>query len=334
MVGERYLKLHRRGLILSSALLVHQFATGGEVRAEEINGDAKYIVGKDGWMFIANDTNRTLDQHSGKLVISDAALSKWVGILRNRKEIFAQRSVPYLHLIAPDTHSVYPEFLPDGFQPAKRRNIDRLIDRISADIDGDTARYLLQGQLLAKSNRFVCETTGTHWTPFGAYIAAFETCLKLRLDVPTLDLDISEVPFPGELGRKIKPNVIGRTTIARVRDRRSRKLFDTGLPIGGLLRRFKNDEAKKIRVLFQHDSYGTYMHPYLAEWFNDLLAYHAPRFDFSIYERFKPDLVISQVAERFIIAPTFDSGEGIEAIISRKSAELGKSAPDIAEALQ
>jgi hypothetical protein len=51
---------------------------------ERFADDGKVIAGKDGWLFLAYDGNRVLDQHLGRLRLSDVQLERWTSALEMR----------------------------------------------------------------------------------------------------------------------------------------------------------------------------------------------------------------------------------------------------------
>src|SRR4029079_12133322 len=76
--------------------------------------DGKVTYGTDGWLFIADDSNDAFAQHTGAQRLDDADLDRWVELLERRQGLLRDRSCEYVFLVAPESHSVYPEKLPPG----------------------------------------------------------------------------------------------------------------------------------------------------------------------------------------------------------------------------
>ena len=56
----------------------------GTVEANRFTRDGKLLVGKGRWLFLDNDTNNVVRQHTGDLLFSPAGLRRWQLVLGNR----------------------------------------------------------------------------------------------------------------------------------------------------------------------------------------------------------------------------------------------------------
>ena len=112
--------------------------------------DEKVVRGKNGRLFIDADTNRVLDQHAGKLLLTPEQLEQWRTVLEQRAERLAERGIPYFFLVPPNPHSLYPEDLPDGVPPpAAVRPIIQLMEHLESCF-GFRLGYPLELLLAAK----------------------------------------------------------------------------------------------------------------------------------------------------------------------------------------
>jgi hypothetical protein len=91
--------------------------------------DGKVVRGKDGWLFLDNDSNQFMRQHTGELGFSDDELWQWQRLLENRVAWLGTRGIPYHFLVAPNPHSVFPDKLPAGVEPKAERPVLQLIGR-------------------------------------------------------------------------------------------------------------------------------------------------------------------------------------------------------------
>ena len=86
--------------------------------------DQNVLRGKDGWLFLHNDSNQALAQYVGRVRLSEDDLRQWQRVLEARISWLAGRGGIYRFLVPPGQQSVYPEKLPDdlltGAQPASR----------------------------------------------------------------------------------------------------------------------------------------------------------------------------------------------------------------------
>ena len=104
----------------------------GEGRPRTVR-DGKVTRGRDGWLFIAEDANDALAQHSGALRLSAGQLEDWKTLLERRLEFFGSLGCRYLLIVAPDTHAVYPEHLPPEIEPTSERPVQQLIESLRQD---------------------------------------------------------------------------------------------------------------------------------------------------------------------------------------------------------
>ena len=64
---------------------------------------AKVVRGKDGWLFLDNDRNQVMRQHSGDLRFSPKQLNDWQRVLETRAGWLAERGARHHFLVAPDS---------------------------------------------------------------------------------------------------------------------------------------------------------------------------------------------------------------------------------------
>ena len=70
------------------------------------SGAKGVAVGKDGHLFLAGGSHFVLDYLTGKRVVDPVAIRNFEENLQGRRAMAAEREIPYLHLVAPDKHSV------------------------------------------------------------------------------------------------------------------------------------------------------------------------------------------------------------------------------------
>jgi len=71
----------------------------------------KVVVGKQGWHYLGNSYNNVIDQHRNLYPLSpDSARIITDNLLRYQREL-ASQGIKFYVLIAPDSHTIYPEYL-------------------------------------------------------------------------------------------------------------------------------------------------------------------------------------------------------------------------------
>jgi hypothetical protein len=294
-------------------------------------GDNKVVRGKRGWLFLANDSNDVMSQHAGTLTLSADEIERWRGCLEGRTEKLAEKGIPYFCLVAPDTHSVYPEMLPDGFVPTQWRPIHKLLFRLHETGSPAKLIYPLEELVAEKPNRLVYSAFDTHWTAFGALVAYTRLMKDLKTVAPVRELDPAEIRFttrmmPGELRFKLgfDDDVEHQQAVFRVS---ARVLEDNQVPNQGSYVVIECEDAPATRCLLFGDSYSLAILPYLAESFGRLVYAHCPWHDYELIEREQPDVVVSVFAERFLIYVPDDAHGATVAALARRKLEQGSTRP-------
>jgi hypothetical protein len=130
------------------------------------------IEGRDGWAFLCNDANGSLDQLLGDLVFTDADVRLYRDILLRREEHLSALGIPYLFAIAPSKETIHVEALPDTI-PAHLRPM--LAGQLATALHDSAVRIVdlraaLRGAALA--GREVYYRRDCHWNWEGGLIAA------------------------------------------------------------------------------------------------------------------------------------------------------------------
>jgi alginate O-acetyltransferase complex protein AlgJ len=295
--------------------------TSGRLLAEEtaharrFAHDGKVIEGKDGWLFLANDTNRVLDQHTGAVRLNKRQLEQWRGTLEDRAAWFAERDIAHQFVIAPNTHSIYPEYLPDGFPLSEERPVRQLLEHLRDAGPTIEPLYPLDELKSAKAVRPVCLSVDAHWNDWGAYVTYRLIMRRLRRIgisagvIPEDRISFFEMEFEGDLAMKAglpkKPQYVGRMPW-----RRSRRVYDNGVINRGHVLVLECDTAAPMTCVVVGDSYAGRMMWNLAESFQRLVyANLGAALDRGFIEQEQPDVVVHVLSERFLMIPPDDEND-------------------------
>ena len=174
--------------------------------------DGKVIEGRNGRLFLANDANRVLDQHSGDLRLAEDKLRQWRHLLETRTAWLERRGSRHYFLIAPDAHSVYPESLPAGLPVAPERPVHQLLAHLREHESYARVVYPLE-QMVATGDEHLFAKTGSHWSSLGAFHAYRALAEEIRRDVPIepVELDayeLVELDYAGTWGRRSTPCLV------------------------------------------------------------------------------------------------------------------------------
>ncbi|MGH6862529.1 MAG: alginate O-acetyltransferase AlgX-related protein, partial [Phyllobacterium sp.] len=295
----------------------------------------KYLLGKDGWIFLDHDSNRVIDQITGRHGLDRQGIDAWCQLIAERDAYVASTGAQHLVFVAPNKELVYSEQLPDWVELAEQRPIHQILTALGPQ-RASRILYPLEALRAGKAQGLTYPKTDTHWSGFGAYIGYQEFCKGLsQSGIEPLRLEPSrvsfeEVAYVGDLGVKFEPAVSAPTLSARIENAAGKLAFDNRIPNRGRIRVFVNKDATLPRCVMFGDSFGGNLLPFLKESFSTLVYVYGKSFDREMIEAFRPDVVLSQFVERFLIEPPVDTDHFTYASVVRSKLKL-LSKGDLAE---
>ncbi len=272
----------------------------------KISSNIKAILGKDGWLFLSNDTNKCLDQFQGKLILTDEQLYLWSNILRNRCIAFKKLNIPVVNLFVKNKESILFEYLPHGIIRSDNTVYDQFNKIINSDydileswLDPDVSSH-------PDKDNFFCKVD-THWTAWGSlfYYNEFLSFLhKKEINIESARKDhfsVKSATISGDLGDKFDPPINSNqfyidSSFFGVEN------YSNGVKNIGLFRYFFNPDAanqKKIIVSGNSFAGGDFLN-LIRLTFRDVYFIFSPNFDIKLAYIIKPDIVIIQYLERFL----------------------------------
>ena len=154
-------ELRARGLASSPQSV--RLESGGRILSpSRPRRDGMYLVGRNGRLFLARDSSRTSsstrDSCPGRCELGPGTTQ-----LERRTARLQAAGVPYVLMIAPNAHAVYPEDLPEGVVTAARRPVHQLLELLVSRNASTRVLYPLEELLAEKAKREVYPRTNTHW---------------------------------------------------------------------------------------------------------------------------------------------------------------------------
>ena len=274
------------------------------------------IVGKEGWLYFSD--GRMMDDIRGTHLFSDAELEAWRTLLTGRRDWLAQRGIRYLFVIPRDKHTIYPEYLPDWLARSARpeRRVAQLLAymREHSDVPILDLRDALLG---AKSLGMIYRQTDTHWNQIGGFAAANEiirTVASLGFPVTPADPAVFR-PVPATLPLGDLARMFGESN--RFPDGGDLAFSPTAplppyqlradqsiLPkkwFAGTDPIISENPAAKVRAVMFRDSFAHSLVPFLGQHFGRIVYVWQQNWDKRIFDTEKPDIVIDEMLERFVI---------------------------------
>lgn len=273
------------------------------------------LIGKDKWLFLAKESG--YDMINGYLntkPFSQKELELWQKRLNERQKWASRHGCIYIFVIPPSKPTVYREKMPHYLKKYHSQSrLDQLVDYIRADNELNLIdlRPLF---LKLKSQRRVYRRTDTHWNGLGAFAAYGKIMDCIKLTYPEArpaslkDFRISrEKEHGGDLATMLSLETSLFTDeiiyLRSVKKRKARKSSQRFIAEGIQLLEFANPIGKLPPMLFVHDSFGLFLHPFLAEHFKK--TYCIQDKDLTFYRHFvkekKIKIIVEEMAERFLL---------------------------------
>ena len=261
----------------------------------EVHGSLKVLQGRDDWLFLDNDANDSVAQHTGRMALG--LLSRW-GWQRFFKRT-QQLAQPFSLLIAPSKETVYPDAYPIPKQG--RAPIEQMLDLAPTDYP-----VVYPVQALSSYQQRTFRKNDTHWSLYGASVASRELLLALGLSRYAdsfNDDSYVERDVIGDLGNKLYPPMLSKEASLKGANYHPQVVYDNQLPNFGRALVVQNDKAPLDSTLLMFASSSGYsMLHYLYRVFKRIVFVHtAGNIDRTVISAVAADYVISQTNARFVI---------------------------------
>jgi hypothetical protein len=285
------------------------------------------LVGKEGWLFLSNDSNGCIEQYTGNLRLSPQFLQEYVAHYQKKQELFQRKGIYYLLAIAPGKEYIYPEYLPDSVVAS---NLPSVREQFIAAVNPELNEKIIDLKsilLMSKARGQLCYKNDSHWNYLGAMIASKAIIDKIHCRFPRVSKfnesifsiiekdegagDLTSKSrldyFNGKYVQSSKPvdHVASSCAFGVKYDVKTQEIANhpyKDLSKTRPTRLFRNERARHLpRALILRDSYADWMIPFLSEYFSESLFLWARNVDESVITSFKPEIVIEEVVDRFLV---------------------------------
>lgn len=274
-----------------------------------MNSDAKpdtgVLIGDEGFLFLGGGNHSPLLYARGDREINpDSIRTFWKNIQR-RKASLERRGVEFVHVIAPDKHSVCKTVFPQKISVLIG---ERYLSAAPNSELSHAVKYPLDN--LTLDFRHHCYRVDTHFRPTGTAVLLHSVLdhfslgmAKAFLDTHIRNEEQKTSGWSGDLGSKLNPQ-------------QSEDRFSIKLPItiqtlsnklaggnNGIIDLYLNRSETSPplgRVLVFGDSYGRDMASLLAPLARQLLFLRTPFCHIDLVDAARPDIVITENAERYL----------------------------------
>ena len=283
----------------------------------------KVLEGKQGWLFLDNDTNGSVDQFQGRMRLTKAGLEGWESYLAQLADVAGK--TPWALLVAPSKESV----MGADYHPRQEGVSGPMHQVLELTASKDVVYPVAQLKSLGDS-AFI--PTDTHWTHKGALAATIALATKLGIEKDDCEALFKKDRYKrkemgGDLGNKLSPKQSCRVEVLTSFSNSRYKTYDNGLPNFGRLLVIENPEALVAGTcLLFGSSSSSSMFNYLSRVFQRFVFVHsAGNIDPELVAAVAPDYLAAQTNARFVVqVPTVSYR--LEEMIPQKCAQLDEKA--------
>lgn len=259
------------------------------------------LIGDENWLYYTGENNIKDFECTSRFTKNE--LDSLVDVLTEWDDRLRSQGIKLYILIAPNKETIYPQYLPEFIKPGWGIcRIDQVIKAVS-----ETQLRVLDVRpalLAAADNTLLYHRTDTHWNDTGALTAAIELLKLIRADFPQTALPAFEqyqqIPreFSGDLAGFIPRDnrFIEDATFLRL-DPQDGFVIVEGE--GRTILSRNQDRDLPSAIVFR-DSFADALIPFLAPHFSTAVYVHAFNVNFETIEKEKPDIVIFEIAQRYL----------------------------------
>jgi hypothetical protein len=269
------------------------------------NGQYIYLIGEQGHHYFADVNGRLIQKFQGKQLLSDEKLQNMAVKLDDVKTYLDNKGIPLAVMLCTDKESIYPEFYPKsikrGPEPIQLETITSYLkNHTSVDV------FNIREALLAQKKDYYLYAISsgdlTHYNEIGAFFAYRELIKHINIHFPQINpFELNDVEISYD--DKEIPQVSLRTKILY---KNLNVSFFDGLILNDSTRAYdiayENIETDLPVILLLRDSYAheQYIGKYIIKHFSKSIFIHYVNIgNIEQYiDRFKPDIVIFESAER------------------------------------
>jgi hypothetical protein len=294
-----------------------------DAQVEDTSPPLKVLEGKQGWLFLDNDTNGSVDQFMGRMRLTKTGVEGWQAYLTQTAKVAAKR--PWALLVAPSKESV----MGASYHPFKEGNNGPMHQVLSLAAAHDVVYPVPELKGLGDS-AFI--PTDTHWTHKGALAATIALVERLGVERAACEAlfqndRYKDKTMGGDLGNKLTPKQSSTIEVLNSFNHVRYKVFDNGLPNFGRLMVMEYPDALVDGTFLVFGSSSSYsMFNYLCRIFKRFVFVHsAGNIDPDLVAAVAPDYLAAQTNARFVVQVP-SASQCLEEVIRQKCAQLDEKA--------
>jgi len=277
-------------------------------------------VGKDGWLFLVKGSNSVINLYKKRSSFTPELAHEWMLLLQERSRRMSDQNIKYLFLPAPEKLTVLHQHYDGKIANIQGSPIHTMVNEHHKAAPC-IVNVLPAFEKQAINNKSYWKTD-THWSFWGCFTAYQILCARMgipsRPELLQYPFDEGDVLF--DLGAKLSDPVREKARFYKliqtaervyanpmVRFKEKNQLVNEGhLHVGShVVYRNESEHVAKKKVILFGDSFSEYrphlLTGMLAETVSELHFIWNARLDYEYIDLIKPDIVINELAERFMV---------------------------------
>lgn len=287
-----------------------------KIRLFRVDQFPKVLIGRQDWLYLKKDDNNfnVFEYYRVLRPFTDESMASWIKPVQAFRDELSRRGIRHILVFAPMKTTVYPEFIPPYLAPVRPVNRrEQMIDYVRSKTDIDLVDACVPVREARESHQ-VFFKHDVHWNSIGAFYGYRAVVTELARSYPAMkprsidDFTVQSAPIVGgDLARMLGiEDMFADTNYALVPRFPVQARVSAAPPIDRVSRFtqiFSVSGSRQPKAVVFHDSFFNYMKPFMAEHFSTLACYQAyNRLDYSIIDRDKPDIVIQEMAECYLLS--------------------------------
>jgi hypothetical protein len=264
----------------------------------------KVLQGRDGFLFLQNDTNGVLDQIQGRRRLTEGETEAWSEFFRALDAEAVARGAEAFYLVAPNKECVFADRLPEGIQLSEERPV-RQLEGLVQRLGLRATRLLYPLENLGRAAAHPAYPRGdSHWSDYGAMLAlsaleAARGSAVAEMEPAEFRTEYRNADLLSKLGGVcVEPQPVLRRAFT------ARLVADNGVVNTGRRRDWRSDAPKEAgRLLMAHDSFGEWLIPPLASRFAATTTVWSATVSRDLIAEVAPSVMLFERAERFLTTP-------------------------------
>ena len=269
--------------------------------------NSRVIKGKGDWLFY-NDPGDgdPLGDYQGTTLLSEEELQKLAQNCVSQRDFVEKQGKEFVVFIAPGKERIYSEYMPEKYgKPADNYRALQVYNYLKENTDLRVV-YPYEEVMAAKAlGSNIYYKTDTHWNSIGAYAGAAALMHELGVEMPSLQSNEITVTQGGNVSGDLAEMLNLSKQLRNTDHEYAVEGYDTH-QIESIVQdfstvfSFRATGADPRRIYVMRDSFSTAMAPIIGSQFSETYMRHRKTYSYDDYLAQNPDIVVEEVAERYV----------------------------------